>query len=93
MEEKPKRWWQGITLRYLLFETALWAMVCGITLVKATVKVSREYLGFEFGLLVTLTLVGAAVGGLIRRPGVGAFVGGGIGAYIMLLNAIYPTID
>jgi hypothetical protein len=72
MEEKPKQWRPGYTLRYLLFEMALWALVCGAWLFSRGDYI--EFVGLEVYMIGLHTLLGAAVGGLIGRPGVGAFV-------------------
>jgi hypothetical protein len=72
MQNKPntRRW--RFSLQYLLFETALWALVGG-----AWILLSRypEYVGIEVAVITFYTILGAAIGGLIGRHGVGAILG------------------
>jgi hypothetical protein len=86
MEEKPKPWWRGFSLRYLLFETALVAAACGLFVMKRPAQ--NLYVSPLLGFGIMLAVVGAAIGGLIRRPGTGAFVGAGIAIYILVHEAV-----
>ena len=83
MEENRQRYWRRFTLKYLLLETTLWALVCGAWLLAGTRFV--DVVGLEVYTIGLQTVLGAAIGGLIGRPGVGAFVGFGNSVFIVIV--------